>query len=177
MLLRSRPGRNNALDQAHRPAIELGLKTAPFAGLFRPTGRRSFTAETFRRTRAPWTPKADSEIWPNGIRRPPGGRRTATEEGRCLILALMGGRRTKRRANSDLQRPAFGPSAAICSTDHLSLIPAQYLRLNYSVFQPSNSIQWAKRRSSREITGNQSPIFSRSHQRPSGLPGGANLYL
>src|SRR6202035_6001358 len=47
----------------------------------------------------------------------------------------------------------------------------------HSVFQPSNSIQWANRRSSREITGNQSPTFSRSHHRPSEFSGGANLYL
>jgi hypothetical protein len=38
-----RPGKNNALGQAHSPAIELRLKTAPLAGLFRSTGHRFFT--------------------------------------------------------------------------------------------------------------------------------------
>jgi hypothetical protein len=37
MVLRSRPEKNNALGQAHSPAIELHLKTARLAGLFRPT--------------------------------------------------------------------------------------------------------------------------------------------
>jgi dipeptidase E len=36
---RQPPGRNNALGQAHSPAIELWLKTTPLAGLFRPTTR------------------------------------------------------------------------------------------------------------------------------------------
>jgi hypothetical protein len=57
MVLRGRPGRNTALGQAHSPAIELCLKRARLAGLFRPTscGRKQrplyrsgwFSAETF----------------------------------------------------------------------------------------------------------------------------------
>jgi hypothetical protein len=37
VVLRSHPGRNNALGQAHSPAIELRLKIARLAGLFCPT--------------------------------------------------------------------------------------------------------------------------------------------
>jgi hypothetical protein len=43
------PREKNRVGQAHSPAIELHLKIAPLAGLFRPTRRRGFTAETFRR--------------------------------------------------------------------------------------------------------------------------------
>jgi hypothetical protein len=47
-VLRSRLVKNDALGRAHSPAIELGLKITPLAGLFRPTRCRCFTAETFR---------------------------------------------------------------------------------------------------------------------------------
>jgi hypothetical protein len=42
-VLRGCLGKNNALGQAHSPAIELRLKIAPLAGLFRPTVRRVFS--------------------------------------------------------------------------------------------------------------------------------------
>jgi hypothetical protein len=48
MVLRGRPGRNTALGQAHSPAIELCLKRARLAGLFRPTGRGGSAPKPFQ---------------------------------------------------------------------------------------------------------------------------------